>query len=175
LEYSWDDINQGILNQAGVDIPRNFTTSGQGYVQWAARTISTDVLYTFVQVRIILDVIAVSLYRGLRNYVFSLIDGQGILVGNIASSIAGLLFPLWQAGILFGNTADEAFRVIPQSQELSQLEQGILNVDVYVKPSPIAERINVTEYRVPLNIDLTSGQVILDNTLTLSSQVQQLS
>jgi len=174
LEYSWDDINQGILNQAGVDIPRNFTTAGQGYVQWAARTISTDPLYTFVQVRIILDVIAVSLYRGLRNYVFSLIDGQGILVGNIASSISGLLFPLWQAGILFGNTPDEAFRVIPQQQQLTQLEQGILNIDVYVKPSPIAERINVTEYRVPLNIDLTTGQVILDNTLTLSSQVQQL-
>lgn len=155
-----DDPQQGVLNVKGIDVARNFSAFGQGIVHWSARTISTNTLYRFLQVRVILNVIAESVELGLRPYIFRAYDGKGRLGNEMKGSIDGLLWDLWNRESLFGRSAAEAFKTVLASS-LNELEQGIINIDVYVKPTPIVERIDVTLFRVPLNFDMQTGEVTI--------------
>ncbi|MEW6212791.1 MAG: hypothetical protein AB1631_30980 [Acidobacteriota bacterium] len=157
LEINMDDLTQGELNEQGIDCARNFRSIGYGLVQWAARTISPEVLYRFRHVRIILNVIAETLEIGLLPYVFKPFDGRGVLASEIKGSINNLLYSFWNADVLFGATAADAF-LVRIDPDLTELEQGVVSVSVFVKPTPIAERINVTLYRVPISFDFNTGQ-----------------
>jgi phage tail sheath protein FI len=163
LEKTVDDLTQGELNRNRIDVARNFSHEGWGIIHWAARTTSALTLYRFLQVRVIFNVIAESIEIGLKPYVFRPIDGKGRLAAEIKSSIEGLLWDLWDADVLFGENADDAFLVKVDMANLNQLEAGVLNVEVYCKPTPIAERINVTLFRVPLNFDMKTGRVKVGN------------
>ena len=156
--YLMDDLTQGELNRNGIDVARNFAREGYGIVHWAARTISPEILFRFVHVRVLLNVIAESIEIGLKPYVFRPVDGRGRLASEIKATIDGLLWDLWNNDSLFGGTPGDAFFVKLESS-LVELEQGIINVEVYVKPVPIAERINVTLFRVPLGFDFKTGEV----------------
>jgi phage tail sheath protein FI len=153
-----DDATQGELNRKGVHCARDFSMFGQGIVNWAARTISTNPLFRFLQVRVILNVVAQSIENGLRAYVFRPIDGQGRTAAEVKASIEGLLHPLWKEGTLFGTNPEDAYKVVVDLNNRVDLEAGILNVDVYIKPTPVAERINVTLFRVPLNYNMKTGE-----------------
>lgn len=155
-----DDLTQGTLNVKGIDVARNFNPSGQGLVHWSARTISTNPLYRFLQVRIILNVIAESIEIGLRPYIFRVYDGRGKLAAEIKGSIDQLLWDLWNQDVLFGSSPGQAF-LVKNVSTLGELEQGIINLEVYVKPTPVVERINVTLFRVPLNFDFNTGAVTI--------------
>jgi hypothetical protein len=159
LEKKFDNTEHGELNRNGVDIARDFSREGYGKVHWSARTISALTLYRFLQVRVIFNVIAESIEKGLKPYVFRPIDGRGRLAEEIKTSIQQLLWTLWNDDVLFGSSPEDAFKVVVDTANRSQLEAGILNVDVYAKPTPIAERINVTLYRVPLAYDFRTGKV----------------
>jgi phage tail sheath protein FI len=121
--------------------------------------VSALTLYRFLQVRVIFNVIAESIETGLKPYVFRPIDGRGRLAEEIKTSISQLLWTLWNDDVLFGSSPEDAYLVKVDMSNRSQLEAGILNVDVYAKPTPIAERINVTLYRVPLAFDFRTGKV----------------
>jgi hypothetical protein len=159
LEKKFDNTEHGELNRNGVDIARDFSREGYGKVHWAARTVSALTLYRFLQVRVIFNVIAESIETGLKPYVFRPIDGRGRLAEEIKTSISQLLWTLWNDDVLFGSSPEDAYLVKVDMSNRSQLEAGILNVDVYAKPTPIAERINVTLYRVPLAFDFRTGKV----------------
>lgn len=47
----------------------------------------------------------------LANHVFDIIDGQEHLFNTVAGELVAMLIPLWQEGSLYGETADQAFRV----------------------------------------------------------------
>jgi phage tail sheath protein FI len=168
LEVNVDDITQGQLNLAGVDVARNFSLQGYGLVSWAARTISPNPLYTFSQVRVIFNVLAVSIQRGLKPYVFRPIDGQGRLAAEIRGSLLQLLWNMWNDGTLFGRNPDDAYNVVVNVSNPVLLEQGILLIDCYAKPTPCAERIPVSLYRVPLSFDFQTGAVQVGNIETVS-------
>jgi phage tail sheath protein FI len=157
IETRLDDLAQGELNELGIDVARNFGALGYGLVTWNARTISPQVLYRFLQVRVILNVIAESLEIGLLPYVFKPFDGRGRLGAEIKGSIDNLLWTFWNSDVLFGAAPREAFlvKILPN---LAELEQGVVSLDVYIKPTPIAERINVTLYRVPIYYNLQTGE-----------------
>jgi phage tail sheath protein FI len=154
------DIEQGVLNVKGIDCARNFSAFGQGIVHWAARTVSTNPLYTFLQVRTIFNVIADSLEIGLRFYPFKPYDGRGRVSKEIKGSIEGLLWDMWNQGALFGGTASEAF-LVKDVSSLNELDQGIVRFEAYVKPTPIIERLEVTLYRVPLAFNFQTGAVTI--------------
>ncbi|MBI3654069.1 MAG: hypothetical protein HY231_23815 [Acidobacteria bacterium] len=153
-----DDLTQGELNIKGIDVARNFASQGYGLVHWAARTISPEVLFQFLHVPIILSVIAESVEIGLKPFVFRVVDGQGRLASEIKGTIDGLLWNLWNDDSLFGRTSKDAFHVKLHSS-FTELEQGIIKVDIFVKPVPIAERIDVTLFRVALGYDFKTGEV----------------
>jgi phage tail sheath protein FI len=159
LETNLDDITHGQLNLAGVDVARNFARENYGLVEWSARTISGNPLYRFLQVRVIMNVLADSLERGLKPYVFSTIDGKGQLSAKIKGSIDQLLWNFWNDGVLFGDRPESAFLSVIHTENVSLLDQGILPIDVFVKPTPIAERIPITLYRASLSLNFTTGQV----------------
>lgn len=153
-----DDLTQGEINVLGIDVARNFSYAGQGLVHWAMRTISTNPLYRFLQVRVIMNVTADSMEIGLRPYIGKPYDGRGRMAAQVVGSINQLLYDLWRQDVLFGRTHEEAFNVKNMST-LTELEQGIVNIDVFIKPTPVIERINVTLYRVPLSFNFTTGEV----------------
>ncbi|HKV38517.1 MAG TPA: hypothetical protein VJX67_04825 [Blastocatellia bacterium] len=166
-----DDPTQGALNDSGIDCARDFTAQGQGLVSWAARTISTNPLYQFLQVRVIFNVLAQSIENGLKPYVFLDVDGKGKLASRIKSSLNQLLWGFWDQDILFGDTPADAFKVITETQDPALLEQGILKISVYAKPAPIAERIAVTLYRVPIAFNFKTNEIDV-GAITLGQPVQ---
>ncbi len=151
---------QGVLNEQGINVGRNFAKEGYGIVAWSARTLSPEVLFQFVHVRILLNVIAESIEQGLKPYTFSPVDGRGRLGSDMKGTIDGLLWDFWNNDELFGRNSGDAFNVTLQSS-FRELEQGIINIQVYVKPVPIAERINVTLFRVPLGYDFKTKRVTI--------------
>jgi hypothetical protein len=61
------------------------------------------------------------------------------------------IMPLWEAGALFGDTADEAFRVeVDSVNDAESIAAREVNVEVGLKMSEHAEQVNVTIAKVPL-------------------------
>lgn len=159
LEFDFDSTAHDILNQNGVDIPRNFARFNRGLVSFSARTGSANLLYRFNSVRTIFNVLTVSLERGLLDEIFQVIDGQGKLAAKIVARIEQLLYILWKDGVLFGQTPRDAYKVIAHMEDLVLIEQGILSFDVFAKPSPPLERMLVNLYRTALTVDLKNNTV----------------
>ncbi|MGH9760681.1 MAG: phage tail sheath C-terminal domain-containing protein, partial [Blastocatellia bacterium] len=156
-------LTQGDLNSNGIDIARNFTSEGNGRVQWAARTISTNPLYRFVNTPITLNVLEVSIETTLKQYVFGVIDGQGQLASAIKDTLNQMLWTMWSQGVLYGATFGQACKVVVDTSDPLQLQNGILPISVYVKTSPIAERIPVTVLLMQLGYNPETGEVTVGN------------
>lgn len=166
VEYEYDfvdDILQSDLNRRGIDLLRDFSSEGQGRVQWSARTISTDVLYRFVNVPITANILAVSIEQSLKQYVFGVINGKDKgLPWAVKTTLEQMLWLVWDSGALFGATPREAFKVEIKGNALL-LENGVLPVKVFFKPSVPAERIPVQLLRMQIGYNPVTGEVNIGN------------
>ncbi len=160
MELDWvDDRAQADFNRRGINLARDFRTSGQGRVQWGARTLSTDVRFKFLHVPIISAVLATTLKRVLRLYVFGVIDGRDKgLAASVRATCEQACYELWRDGVLFGADPKQAFLVEVKATPLA-LENGILPVNVYFAPSAIAEIITVKLLRMSLGYNPTTGEL----------------
>ncbi len=156
LEYDFNDLDHDELNRNGVDIARNFSKANRGIISFSARTVSGDIRYRFNSVRVIFDVLADSIEKNLIDYVFELISDR--LKYQVEKSIDQFLMRLWREGVLFGKNAADAYKIVVLNDPVQE-EQGILSIDVYVKPTPPAERILVTFYRTSLSVDFKKNAV----------------
>ncbi|BAY23717.1 phage tail sheath protein [Calothrix sp. NIES-2100] len=156
---------QEVLNPLGINIIRNLRN--KGICVWAMRTRSTSEFYTFLSTRVVMNVLNGSLRSSFDNDLFSVIDGQGILLNTIAQTASALCSRLWRGKALFGATEADAFEIKCdfENNPPEILEQGSVILEVYVVPTPPMERLLINTIRVsigtlPLNQDQVQSQLI---------------
>jgi uncharacterized protein len=156
---------QEIINPLGINIIRNLRN--KGIIVWAMRTRSSNEFYTFLNTRVIMNVLNGTLRRGFDNELFSVVDGQGVLLNSISQTASAVCSRLWRGKALFGATEGEAFEVKCdfENNTPEELEQGNVLLEVYVVPVPPMERLLINTIRVsigtlPLNQNQLQAQLI---------------
>lgn len=153
-----NSAQQNLLNPAGCNVSRSLP----GYPDtavfiWGGRTrINPDDaqqrLYQFVNTRVIMNVVYGSLRNAFDSQIFSVIDGFGVVFNQIVSVGNSVLSQLYTNGALFGRRPSDAFQVICDDRinTSESLENGIVNVKVFVTPVPTLERIQIDLIRVAI-------------------------
>ncbi|ALF55623.1 hypothetical protein ACX27_26725 [Nostoc piscinale CENA21] len=155
---------QDTLNPSGINVIRNLRN--KGVVIWGMRTRASDDLYKQVSQRVIMNTINGTLRRGFDNFLFTAIDGYGILLNAMSQTASAALESIWRGKALFGATPVEAFEVKCdfENNTPALLSQGNVIMEVYVVTSPALEKLLINTIKVsigtlPLNqeqIDVTT-------------------
>lgn len=142
LERVLSDIDQGILNPAGINAMRVFQTGGQP-VLYGARTTATDANWQYVNIRRLFIFLEKSIQEGIRWAVFEPNNTQ--LWAKLKRSISSFLNTQWRAGALFGDKATDAYyvRIDDALNPFSEQQLGRLHIEIGVRPSYPAEFIIV--------------------------------
>jgi hypothetical protein len=141
LDQVLDDVEQGRLNDQGVNVLRVFPGRSTPTV-WGARTTSDDTDWRYVNVRRLFLFIEESIQEGIRWAVFEPHDRS--LWKRLDRTITEFLTRVWSAGGLFGATAAEAFYVKVDESNNPDPRLGRVVVEVGVAPVQPAEFVVVT-------------------------------
>lgn len=106
VRYRVSKILQGSLNPSGVNVIRPF---GSTVKIWGARTMATDPEWTYISTRRFFNFMRESIDEGTQWVVFE--PNSPELWAKIRRNVTAFLTLQWEAGALFGNTAEEAFYV----------------------------------------------------------------
>jgi uncharacterized protein len=141
LALNLNDLENGTLNQLGVNVLRSFPVTGR--VVWGARTMrGADALgdeYRYVPVRRLALFIEESLYRGTQWVVFEPNDEP--LWSQIRLNLGSFMNNLFRQGAFQGAAASEAYFVKCDSETTTQadINLGIVNIIVGFAPLKPAE------------------------------------
>jgi phage tail sheath protein FI len=115
---------------------------GAGICVDASRTLSTDTRWLYVNVRLLFNYVKSSLRAGLR-WVRQEPNRDTLWSAVKFSSVTPFLMGLWRQGAFGTGKPDQVFTVIcdATNNPPSQVDQGILKVEVYFYPSRPAETI----------------------------------
>lgn len=158
VERTLTDIDQGVLNLAGVNVVRVFSP-GARPVMWGARTTATgiDSNWQYVNIRRLFIFLEQSLEEGLRWVVFEP-NNPGLWL-KIKRTATEFLTRAWRSGALFGGTAEEAFyvRIDDALNPFSEQALGRLNIEIGVRPSYPAEFVIVNIGIWPGGSEISEG------------------
>jgi len=128
---------QEILNPDGIDCIRAFP--GRGIRVWGARTISSDALWKYINVRRLFLFLEESIEEGTQWVVFEPNDEK--LWKRVIRSATDFLTRVWKDGALMGTKAEEAFFVKCDRTTMTQddIENGRLIILIGVAPVRPAE------------------------------------
>jgi phage tail sheath protein FI len=137
LEYNITKGEQDILNPRGVNCIRAFP--GRGIRVWGARTLSSDSLWKYVNVRRLFIFLEESIDEGTQWVVFEPNDEK--LWARVKQTINQFLTRVWKDGALMGTTPEEAFFVKCDRSTMTQddIDNGRLIVLIGVAPVKPAE------------------------------------
>lgn len=137
LDCKYNEGEQDILNPKGVNLIRSF--SGSGIRVWGARTISSDTLWKYINVRRLFIFIEESIRNNTRWVVFE--PNDELLWVRVKRTIEIFLEGVWQSGALAGSTASEAFYVNIGRNTMSEddIANGRLVCEIGVAPVKPAE------------------------------------
>ncbi|WP_406102667.1 phage tail sheath subtilisin-like domain-containing protein [Streptomyces sp. NBC_01003] len=139
LEHHLNDAEQGVLNNLNINALRTFP--GGPPMVWGARALSSNTAWRYVNVRRLVAYISDSLLQGLRWAVFE--PNNTALWKALERTVTEFLTRVWQAGALFGRTAEEAFYV-KIDEELNPapvLELGQVFIEIGLAPTRPAEQV----------------------------------
>ena len=136
LESKITKNEQDSLNPVGINCIRPFP--GRGIRVWGARTLSSDALWRYVNVRRLFNYVEESIELGTQWVVFEPNDRE--LWERIKRDIKAFLTRVWRDGALFGGTPDEAFYVKCDDElntvEIRDAGQVIIEIGICpVKPA----------------------------------------
>ncbi len=137
LQFQLLKGDQDILNPRGVNVIRSFP--GRGIRVWGARTVSTDSLWKYVNVRRLFIFLEESIEEGTQWVVFEPNDER--LWARVRQTITQFLTRVWRDGALMGTTPEEAFFVKCDRSTMTQddIDNGRLIVLIGVAPVKPAE------------------------------------
>ena len=141
---------QDVLNPLGVNLVRNLRN--KGVCVWGMRTRSSDANYKFIHTRVIMNVVNGTLRGAFDSFLFSSIDGIGLLLHRMAETANSVGIRLWLGRALFGGSPDLAFAVVCNftNNTPNTLETGIGILQFYCAPVPGLERLLLSTYRVKI-------------------------
>jgi len=128
---------QEILNPRGINCIRVFR--GRGIRVWGARTISSDPLWKYLNVRRLFLYLEESIEEGTQWVVFEPNDEK--LWARVKQTISQFLTRVWKDGALMGTTPEEAFFVKCDKTTMTQddIDNGRIIVLIGVAPVKPAE------------------------------------
>jgi len=137
LEYDISDNSQGFLNPAGVNVIRKFPT--RGIRIWGARTLASDALWKYVNVRRLFIFLERSIYEGTQWVVFEPNDQR--LWARVVDTVRLFLRQQWRQGALMGATEDQAFQIACDQSTMTpeDILNGMLICQVGIAPVRPAE------------------------------------
>ncbi|TEB15315.1 Phage tail sheath protein [Pelotomaculum sp. FP] len=137
LEFAITKGEQDVLNPRGVNCIRAFP--GRGIRVWGARTLSSDTLWKYINVRRLFIFLEESIDEGTQWVVFEPNDEK--LWARVKQSITEFLTRVWKDGALMGKTPDEAFFVKCDRTTMTQddIDNGRLICLIGVAPVKPAE------------------------------------
>lgn len=137
LDCNYTSGEQDILNPKGVNLIRSFP--GQGIRVWGARTVSSNSLWRYVNVRRLFIFIEESIRRSTNWVVFE--PNDQLLWLRVRRTIEIFLGDVWRTGALMGASEDEAFFVDigPNTMSQGDIDSGRLICVIGVAPVKPAE------------------------------------
>jgi phage tail sheath protein FI len=119
--------------------------TGAGIVIDSSRTLSTNTLWLYVNVRLLFNFVKTSLKLGLR-WVVQEPNDQALWNKIKFSSVTPFLLNLWRQGAFGSSKPSDVFtvKVDAVNNPPANIQQGILNIEVYFFPSRPAETIVIT-------------------------------
>lgn len=139
LSHTLNKQEQDILNPRGVNVIRDFRSDGRDIRVWGARTMSSDAMWKYVNVRRLFLFIEQSIDRGTQWAVFEP-NSEPTWI-SVRTSITNFLRTVWRNGALMGTTQDEAFFVKCDRTTMTQddFDNGRLICLIGVAPVKPAE------------------------------------
>jgi phage tail sheath protein FI len=128
---------QDILNPKGINCIRIFP--GRGIRVWGARTISSDPLWKYINIRRLFIYIEESIYKGTQWVVFE--PNNEKLWGRVKATIDEFLTRVWRDGALMGLKPEEAFFIKCDRTTMTQadIDNGRLVCVIGIAPVKPAE------------------------------------
>ena len=139
LSHTLSKREHDILNPKGVNVIRDFRSDGRDIRVWGARTMSSDAMWKYVNVRRLFIFIEQSIDRGTQWAVFEP-NSEPTWIA-VRTSITNFLRTVWRNGALMGTTQDEAFFVKCDRTTMTQddFDNGRLICLIGVAPVKPAE------------------------------------
>jgi phage tail sheath protein FI len=137
LEFNIDNATQAMLNPRGVNLIRLFP--GRGIRVWGARTLSSDSLWTYVNVRRLFSFIERSIDQGTQWLVFE--PNEQRLWARVRDVVTQFLTVMWRQGALAGQKAEHAYFVRCDETTMTQDDMltGRLIIEIGIAPVRPAE------------------------------------
>ncbi len=137
LQFQLLRNDQALLNPRGVNVIRSFI--GRGIRVWGARTISSDSLWKYINVRRLFIFVEESIEEGTQWVVFEPNDEK--LWARVKQTITAFLTRVWRDGALMGTKAEEAFFVKCDRSTMTQddIDNGRLICVIGIAPVKPAE------------------------------------
>jgi phage tail sheath protein FI len=139
------DADREQLNAAGLDISVIKYGGVRTYGWRSVADPSADAGWVnFGNSRLVMEIAAKADQIG-ETFIFSEIDGQGILAGSFGAALTGMLMPYWTRGSLYGVAPNEAFVVDvgPSVNTPTTIGNLELRAVIGLRASPFAEMITV--------------------------------
>jgi len=139
LSHTLNKQEHDLLNPRGVNVIRDFRADGRDIRVWGARTMSSDAMWKYINVRRLFIFIEQSIDRGTQWAVFEP-NSEPTWIA-IRTSVTNFLRTVWRNGALMGTTPEEAFFVRCDRTTMTQddFDNGRLICLVGVAPVKPAE------------------------------------
>lgn len=139
LEYSLSKREQDILNPRGINVLRDFRSDRRDIRVWGARTLSSDPLWRYVNVRRLFNFVEESIDEGTQWVVFE--PNDYATWARVRQVINDFLSLVWRSGALLGLTEEEAFfvRCGPDTMTPADIDAGRLICEIGIAPAKPAE------------------------------------
>jgi phage tail sheath protein FI len=137
LEFLITKGEHDLLNPRGVNVIRSFP--GRGIRVWGARTLSSNTLWKYINVRRLFIYIEESIEEGTQWVVFE--PNNEKLWARVRATITQFLTRVWRDGALMGTKAEEAFFVKCDRSTMTQddIDNGRLICVIGIAPVKPAE------------------------------------
>jgi hypothetical protein len=137
LSCNYNNGEQDILNPMGVNLIRAFP--GRGIRVWGARTISSNGLWKYLNVRRLFIYVEESIRANTNWVVFE--PNSETLWGRVTRTIETFLATCWRDGALAGSSPDQAFFVEcgPTTMTQDDIDNGRLICQIGIAPVKPAE------------------------------------
>lgn len=147
------DREQGALNVKGVNIIRHRPFAGIRI--WGARTIASDPLWNYINVRRLFLMVERSVRDAIQWAVF--LPNTAATRADLKSTIAAFLYRLWKEGALDGDSWQDAFEVQCDGNNNPDVDvrAGLLTVDVQMRPVFPAEFVRVRFRQSPMRSEVS--------------------
>lgn len=147
------DKEQGALNMKGINIIRHRPFAGIRI--WGARTIASDPLWNYINVRRLFLMVERSVRDAIQWAVF--LPNTAATRADLKSTIASFLYRLWKEGALDGDSWQDAFEVQCDGNNNPDVDvrSGLLTVDVQMRPVFPAEFIRIRFRQSPMRSEVS--------------------